>query len=72
MRDQFSGRAKFNPLDNARYAGLSWTSVHDHPPVLHRRKDEAIKTRSHPRPLKERHRSGSNIELDARRRVAKC
>jgi hypothetical protein len=30
MRDQFSGRAKLTSLDNARYAGLVWTSVHGH------------------------------------------
>lgn len=30
MRDQFSGRAKLTSLDNARYAGLVWTSVHEH------------------------------------------
>jgi nucleoside-diphosphate-sugar epimerase len=30
MRDQFSGRVKLTPLDNARYAGLVWTSVHGH------------------------------------------
>jgi hypothetical protein len=30
MRDQFSGRVKLTPLDNARYAGLVWTSVHRH------------------------------------------
>jgi len=30
IRDQFSGRAKLDPLDNGRYAGLSWTSVYDH------------------------------------------
>ena len=27
MRDQFSGRAKLQPLDNARYSDLRWTSV---------------------------------------------
>jgi uncharacterized protein YbjT (DUF2867 family) len=27
MRDQFSGRAKFKTLDNARYPGLEWTTV---------------------------------------------
>ncbi|RYE89759.1 MAG: NmrA family protein [Myxococcales bacterium] len=27
MRDQFSGRAKLTTLDNARYPGLTWTSV---------------------------------------------
>lgn len=27
MRDQFSGRAKLEPLDNARYPELPWTSV---------------------------------------------
>jgi len=30
MRDQFSGRAKLTSLDNARFAGLVWTSVHGH------------------------------------------
>ena len=30
MRDQFSGRAKLAPLDNDRYPGLTWTSVHAH------------------------------------------
>ena len=30
MRDQFSGRAKLSPLDNARYPGLTWTSVRQH------------------------------------------
>ena len=30
MRNQFSGRAKLTSLDNARYAGLVWTSVHGH------------------------------------------
>ena len=29
MRDQFSGRAKLTPLDNERYPGIGWTSVHD-------------------------------------------
>ena len=29
-RDQFSGGAKLTSLDNARYAGLVWTSVHGH------------------------------------------
>jgi uncharacterized protein YbjT (DUF2867 family) len=29
-RDQFSGGAKLTSLDNARYAGLIWTSVHGH------------------------------------------
>jgi hypothetical protein len=28
MRDQFRGRVKLSPADNARYAGLAWTSVH--------------------------------------------
>jgi hypothetical protein len=27
MRDQFSGRAKLDSLDNGRYLNLSWTSV---------------------------------------------
>lgn len=30
MRDQFSGRVGLTGLDNGRYAGLTWTSVHDH------------------------------------------
>jgi len=30
MRDQFSGRVKLSPLDNARYPGFVWTSVHGH------------------------------------------
>ncbi|HUQ84254.1 MAG TPA: NmrA family NAD(P)-binding protein [Gemmatimonadaceae bacterium] len=29
MRDMFDGRAKLEPLDNARYPGLLWTSVRD-------------------------------------------
>ena len=29
MRDQFSGRAKLQALDNERYPGLIWTSLHD-------------------------------------------
>jgi uncharacterized protein YbjT (DUF2867 family) len=29
MRDMFDGRAKLEPLDNARYEGLRWTSVRD-------------------------------------------
>ena len=29
MRDQFSGRAKLQALDNARYPGLLWTSLRD-------------------------------------------
>ena len=29
MRDQFSGRAKLDPLDNDRYPGIAWTSVRD-------------------------------------------
>lgn len=29
MRDQFSGRAKLQALDNARYSGLIWTSLRD-------------------------------------------
>ncbi|WP_428483738.1 NmrA family NAD(P)-binding protein [Rhodopila sp.] len=28
MRDMFSGRGKLHPLDNDRYPGLRWTSVH--------------------------------------------
>jgi hypothetical protein len=27
MRDQFSGRAKLSPLDNARYPDMRWTSA---------------------------------------------
>ena len=27
MRDMFSGRAKLQPLDNARYPDLTWTSI---------------------------------------------
>uniref|UniRef100_UPI003CEAF00C hypothetical protein n=1 Tax=Brevundimonas sp. TWP2-3-2 TaxID=2804648 RepID=UPI003CEAF00C len=27
MRDQFSGRARLEPLDNSRYRGQAWTSV---------------------------------------------
>ena len=30
MRDQFSGRAKLSPLDNARYPELRWTSARDY------------------------------------------
>lgn len=30
MRDQFSGRAKLIPLDNARYPDVPWTTVRDH------------------------------------------
>ena len=30
MRDQFSGRAKLQPLDNSRYPGPCWTSVRKH------------------------------------------
>ncbi|HEX8310236.1 MAG TPA: NmrA family NAD(P)-binding protein [Chthoniobacteraceae bacterium] len=30
MRDQFSGRAKLSPLDNARYPDVKWTSARDH------------------------------------------
>lgn len=30
MRDRFSGRGKLTGLDNARYPGLTWTSVRDH------------------------------------------
>jgi nucleoside-diphosphate-sugar epimerase len=29
MRDQFSGRAKFNTIDNARYTELEWTIVRE-------------------------------------------
>lgn len=29
MRDQFSGRGKFQPLDNDRYPGINWTSVRE-------------------------------------------
>src|SRR6185503_3879254 len=36
MRDQFSGRVKLSPLDNARYAGLVWTSVREHLATLDR------------------------------------
>jgi hypothetical protein len=30
MRDQFGGNARLMPLDNARYSGLTWTSLKDH------------------------------------------
>ena len=30
MRDQFSGQAKLDPLDNGRYPGLTWTSAREH------------------------------------------
>ena len=30
MRDQFSGRAKFDRLDNQLYADLHWTKVKTH------------------------------------------
>ncbi len=30
MRDQFSGRVKLTKLDNDRYPGLRWATVHDH------------------------------------------
>jgi nucleoside-diphosphate-sugar epimerase len=30
MRDQFSGQARLDPLDNGRYPGLTWTSVRKH------------------------------------------
>lgn len=30
MRDMFSGNARLTPLDNARYAGLHWTSVREY------------------------------------------
>ncbi|WP_230206748.1 hypothetical protein [Novosphingobium sp. Gsoil 351] len=30
MRDMFSGEGKLDPLDNARYDELKWTSVRDH------------------------------------------
>jgi uncharacterized protein YbjT (DUF2867 family) len=36
MRDQFSGRVKLTSLDNARYSGLVWTSVHGHLATLDR------------------------------------
>jgi uncharacterized protein YbjT (DUF2867 family) len=29
MHDMFDGRAKLDPLDNARYPGLRWTSIRD-------------------------------------------
>ena len=29
LRDQFSGRAKLQPLDNDRYPGIRWTSVRE-------------------------------------------
>ena len=29
MHDMFDGRAKLEPLDNARYPGLGWTSIRD-------------------------------------------
>lgn len=29
MRDMFDGRAKLDPLDNARYPGMRWTTVRD-------------------------------------------
>ena len=29
MRDMFDGRAKLEPLDNARYPDLRWTTVRD-------------------------------------------
>ena len=34
MRDQFSGRARLNTIDNDRYCGLAWTSVTDHLAML--------------------------------------
>lgn len=30
VRDQFSGQAKLDPLDNGRYPGLTWTTVREH------------------------------------------
>jgi nucleoside-diphosphate-sugar epimerase len=30
MRDQFGGDVQLAPLDNARYPGMDWTSVHQH------------------------------------------
>ena len=29
LRDMFSGRAKLDPLDNARYPDVGWTSVRE-------------------------------------------
>ena len=36
MRDQFSGRAQHDPLDNARYLDLSWTTVNQMMGVVRR------------------------------------
>jgi len=30
MRDQFAGSARLTPIENDRYAGLTWTSVREH------------------------------------------
>ena len=44
MRDMFDGRAKLEPLDNARYPDLQWTTVRD---VLEEhRKTEADRRRA--------------------------
>lgn len=36
MRDMYDGRAKLEPLDNARYSGITWTSVRE---ILEGRRD---------------------------------
>ena len=43
MRDQFSGRVKLTSLDNARYAGLGWTSVQGHLATLDWREDDSAR-----------------------------